>query len=123
MSPAPDYLTTTFKAACKASIPPTEEDHKALGVDDYVLTLLITTGLSILLPELKQWVKLGMAAIAVKRLEIEKQLKEYAAEKELDMDEAQQAAYAVAQNITPENINQIIAALEKRQGHGNTGKN
>ena len=81
---------------------------------DTVLTILVFQGLKMCLPELKAWVKLGFSAIATQRLALEKKLKDYALEKELDYQQAEQVAEAIAQNINEENLGSIIQELEAK---------
>jgi len=80
-----------------------------------VLTILIYHGLRLLLPELKEWVKLGLSKIALKRAEIEKRLQEYALEQELDYDTAEKASRNIARNINEDNIQTILHELEQSQ--------
>lgn len=76
-------------------------------------TILVFQGIPIILPELKEWVKLGMAAVALKRQEIEKKLRAVATEKELDYDKASLVAGKVAANINEKNVKSIISAIEE----------
>jgi hypothetical protein len=80
---------------------------------DTVVTILVFQGLKMLLPEIKEWVKLGFSKIVLKRLEIEKRLKDYALEKELDFQTVAQATEKIAQNINENNISGIINELEQ----------
>jgi hypothetical protein len=97
----------------KAEIQPNAE-LKFIEVDT-VLTILIYQGLKILLPELREWIKLGFSKIVLKRIEIEKRLKDYALEKELDFKSAEKSAQKIAQNINEENIKTIIQDLEQSE--------
>ncbi len=65
-----------------------------------------------MLPELKEWVKLGAKFIIIKRLEIQKRLENYAREKELDMPDAKKATTVIVDKLTEEKIVGLITALE-----------
>ncbi len=88
-----------------------QTDEKYVGWEDLIRTLVLG-GLVFLMPEIKEWVKLGMSSIALKRLEIKKKLEEYAAEKELDFPQAEKAAEAVANNLNKETLTKIVEELE-----------
>ena len=79
-----------------------------------ILTILVYHGLKVLLLELKEWVKLGAAQIALKRQEIEKKLIKYAETKELDYNAAKKAAALVAGKITDQNVEKLVKELESR---------
>lgn len=97
----------------KSEIQPDSEGKKFMDADA-VITFLVLHGLKILLPELKEWVKLGFLKITLWRLKIEKKLKDYALEKELDFKTAQIASQKIAQNINENNIKNIITELEQK---------
>lgn len=90
---------------------PVEQGKKFIDPDT-ILTILIYQGIKMLLPELREWIKLGFSRIVLKRLEIEKRLKKYALEKELYYDYAEKAASKIAQNINEKNIKDVITELE-----------
>jgi len=90
---------------------PTTDDAKFVGWEELIFTL-VGFGLKIILPELKEWVKMGATLITMKRLEIKKKLIKYAMERELDFPAAEQAAEVIANKIDEENITKIIRALE-----------
>ena len=92
---------------------PESEGQKFIGWEG-VVAILVYQGLKILLPELKEWVKLGGTVIAMKRLEIRKSLEAYALEKELDFQAAEQAAQTIAENITEDTLADIIDALDAK---------
>ncbi|MCG8607464.1 hypothetical protein MJD09_21090 [bacterium] len=92
--------------------PPTEQ-FRAIGWEEVVFTL-VGVGLKAILPELKEWIRLGTTAITVKRLEIKKRLTDYAREKKLDLQEAEKAAGVIADKITEENVEQLVEALENQ---------
>lgn len=109
-----EYLNNFMEEAQVELASSTEEqDHKGLG--STTLIVLVTWGLFQLLPELKEWLKLGVSALALKRQEIEKRLEAYAAKKELDMDEARKAAKVVAKKVTESDVKQLVQALEESQ--------
>ena len=100
-----------FINECSAEkLEPTEE--KFIGWEP-LLSILVYQGLKWLLPEIREWVKLGATTIALKRLELKKRLTDYALDKELDFPAAEKAAQVVADNINEENVQGIIQALEK----------
>ena len=89
----------------------TDTETKFVDVNT-IVTILVFQGLKMLLPEIREWVKLSFSKIVLKRLEIENRLKDYALEKELDFKTAQEASEKIAQNINEDNIKQIVAELE-----------
>ena len=91
---------------------PESGDEKFIGWEA-LLSLLVYEGLKWVLPEIREWVKLGATTISLKRFELKKKLTDYALEKELDFPAAEKAAEAVANNINEQNLNNIIQALEK----------
>ena len=96
-----------FIAECATETPgPTNE--RFIGWEDTIY-VLVGFGLKTLLPELKEWVKLGATAITLKRLEIKKRLLDFAKEKELDYEKA---AGVIADKINEKNIGKLISALE-----------
>jgi len=89
-------------------------DEKSIPIDwENLISVLIGSGLTLLLPELKEWVKLGATAITLKRLEIKKRLLDFAKEKELDYEKAEKAAGVIADKINEKNIGKLIPALEE----------
>ncbi len=99
-----------FIAECATETPgPTNE--RFIGWEDTIY-VLVGFGLKTLLPELKEWVKLGATAITLKRLEIKKRLLDFAKEKELDYEKADKAASVIADKINEKNIGKLISALE-----------
>ena len=104
-----DYLKN-FIQTC-AQTRPDSEDQKFVGWEA-VVAILVYQGLKVMLPELKEWLKLGGSLIALKRLEIRKKLESYALEKELDFQAAEQAAKNIAENITEDTLEDIVDALD-----------
>lgn len=94
-----------------SEVKPEAGDDKFVGWEGLV-AVLVYEGLKILLPELKEWVKLGGTVIVMKRMEIRKKLEKYALEKELDFPAAEKAAQNIADNIDEDNIKNIIDAFE-----------
>ncbi len=107
------YLEEFIKKCSETEFEKTDEqtDEKYVGWEDLIRTLVFG-GFVFLMPEIKEWVKLGMSTIALKRLEIKKKLEEYAAEKELDFPQAEKAAEAVANNLDKETLTKIVEELE-----------
>ncbi len=90
-------------------------DERFVGWDA-IVAILVYQGIKLLLPELKEWIKLGASAITLKRQEIRKKLSDYAKEKELDFPQAEKAASVIAEKINEENIGNIIKELEIAEG-------
>ena len=107
---AEDKFLQEFIQECSQAVG-SETSEKFVGWET-ILTVLVIQGLKTLLPELKEWVKLGATAITTKRLALQKRLEEYALEKELDFAMAEKAAAAIADNINEENVSRIIKELE-----------
>jgi hypothetical protein len=80
-----------------------------------LFTILVYEGLRLLLPELKEWVRLGAAAVAMKRQELKKQLVAYAKEKELDFPAAEKAAAAIADKINEKTLGRIVKGLQAEE--------
>ncbi len=90
-----------------------DENAKRSAADvAFIMTVLISQGLYIMLPEIREWLKLGVAVIALKRQELERKLQEYAREKELDYPTAEKAARIVADRLNEDNIEAVVKALE-----------
>ena len=104
-----DFLNDFIKE-CSEEKPETT-DEKFIGWESLV-SILIYEGIKWILPEIREWVKLGATAITLKRLEVKKKLIEYAAEKELDFPAAEKAAEVISNKINEKNINKIIKSLE-----------
>jgi len=103
-----DYLKE-FVKECASDAPETTDD-KFIGWEGLLFTL-VGFGLKALVPELKEWIKLGTSVIALKRLELKKHLIDYAEKKELDFPAAEKAAEVISNKINAENITNIIDAL------------
>lgn len=106
----PQNYLEDFIKECFESKPETPKE-KFIGWEEIIFTL-VGFGLKLILPELKEWVKLGTSVIVVKRLEIKKKLIEYAAKKELDFPAAEKASEVISDKINEENIYSLINALE-----------
>jgi hypothetical protein len=106
-------LTTVlenFVSEC-AALQPEATAEKFIGWEP-LISILVFEGLKLILPELKEWVKLGATVVTMKRQELQKKLVEYARDKELDFPAADKAAEAVASRINQENLGRIVSALE-----------
>jgi hypothetical protein len=108
--PDSSYLKDFIKEC--ASVKPEPAGERAIGWEDTVF-ILVGYGLKLLLPELKEWLKLGASVITMKRLEIKRRLLDYAKQRELDFQEAARAADVIVEKIDEKNIGQLVAALEK----------
>ena len=107
---AEDKFLQEFIQECSQAVG-SETREKFVGWET-ILTVLVIEGLKMMLPELKEWVKLGATVITTKRLALQKRLEEYALEKELDFAKAEKAAAVIADNINEENVSRIIKELE-----------
>jgi len=103
------YLQEFIKECSEAK--PASTDEKFVGWDNLIF-VLVGIGLKVLLPELREWLKLGAIVITTKRLELKKKLLDYAKEHELDYQEAEKAAGVIVDKIDEKNISTLVAALE-----------
>ncbi len=94
---------------------PTDTGEKFVGWEGLIITL-VGVGLTVALPELKEWVRLGAQASSVIRQKLKKKLIEYAAEHELDFPAAEQAAELVAERVNEDNVGTLVEALESSEG-------
>jgi hypothetical protein len=69
--------------------------------------LLIYEAIKLFLPEIQEWLKLPAMTLALFRQNLEKKLKEYALEKELDYQKAEKAAARVVAAVD----NNLLARL------------
>lgn len=99
-----------FIESCKQQAP-TGDGERFIGWET-IVTVLVMEGLRLLLPELREWTKLGVSAIALKRQQLRERLRDYALEKELDFPAAEQAADVIAENINEDNLERIINDLQ-----------
>ena len=107
---ANDQFLQNFINDCVESVDDNEKD-RFVGWES-LFSILVYQGLLIMLPELKEWLKLAASAIALKRLEIKERLIDYAAEKELDFPQAEIAAGKVADQLDERTIKQVVKALK-----------
>ncbi len=103
------YLEEFIKTCAETE--PEPGDEKFVGWES-VVAVLVYEGIKLILPEIREWLKLGASAIALKRLEIRKQLVEYAEKKELEFPQAEKAAEAVANNLNEETLARIVNELK-----------
>jgi hypothetical protein len=99
-----------FIESCKQEAPQ-GGGERFLGWETLV-TVLVIEGLRLLLPELREWARLGATAIAMKRQHLRERLREYALEKELDFPAAERAAEVIAEEINEDNLERIIEELQ-----------
>ena len=97
---------------CVESVDDNEKD-RFVGWES-LFSILVYQGLLIMLPELKEWLKLAASAIALKRLEVKERLIEYAAEKEIDFPQAEIAAGKVSDKLDEKTIKQVVNALKAK---------
>jgi len=76
-----------------------------------LIAILVYQGLKLMLPEIKEWLRLGAQAIALKRQEMKKRLVDYALEKELDFPQAEQAAEIVSQRLNEEVLHDLVKTI------------
>jgi hypothetical protein len=76
-----------------------------------LIAVLVYQGLKLLLPQIKEWFKLGTAVMVLKRQEIKKKLVQYAVEKELDFPQAERAAEVVSDRLDDNTLKDIVDAL------------
>lgn len=80
---------------------------------DALVAILVYEGMKLMLPELREWVKLGATVITLKRQKLKNRLIEYAREKELDFPQAEKAAEVIATRVNEENLGKIIKGIEQ----------
>lgn len=90
-----------------------EETKEKFTGWESLIAILIYQGMKLMLPEIKEWFKLGAQAIALKRQEIKKKLLDYALEKELDFPQAEKAAEIISQRLDENTLKDIIEVFEK----------
>ena len=76
-----------------------------------LIAVLVYQGLKLLLPQIKEWFKLGTAVMDLKRQEIKKKLVQYAIEKELDFPQAERAAEVISNRLDDNTLKDIVDAL------------
>ena len=99
-----------FASQC-AEQPPPDTDERFVGWEGLIVTL-VSVGLTVALPELREWVRLGAQASSLIRQQLTKKLVDYAAEHELDFPAAEKAAELVAERVNEDNVGMLVAALE-----------
>ena len=109
---AHDQFLQNFINDCVESVDDNEKD-RFVGWES-LFSILVYQGLLIMLPELKEWLKLAVSAIALKRLEIKERLIDYAAEKELDFPQAEIAAGKVSERLDENTLNEVVKAFEAK---------
>ena len=87
-------------------------EEKFLGWES-LIAILIYQGIKLMLPEVKEWLKIGTEAIALKRQEIRKGLVDYASRNELDFPQAERAAEIVSQRLNEKTLKNIVKVLDK----------
>ncbi len=102
------YLSEFIKECSEARTE--QRGEKFVGLES-LIAILVYEGIKVLLPELKEWIKLGALKITLKRQEIKKRLIDYAEEKELDFPQAEEAASVIADKINEKNIERIVSDL------------
>ncbi|MFB3041290.1 MAG: hypothetical protein ACE1ZS_05725 [Candidatus Poribacteria bacterium] len=93
---------------CQAQAQEEPENERFMGWEA-LYGVLIYEGIKLCLPEIKAWLKLPAMQLALFREKLEKKLKEYALEKELDYQKAEQAAARIVAAVD----NKLLARLFK----------
>ncbi len=93
---------------CQAQAHAAPENERFLGWEA-LYGVLIYEGNKLCLPEIKAWLKLPAMQLALFRENLEKKLKEYALEKELDYPKAEQTAARIVAAVD----NNLLARLFK----------
>ena len=93
---------------CQAQAQEEPENERFLGWEALYF-VLIYEGIKLFLPEIKAWLKLPAMHLALFRQKLEKKLKEYALEKELDYQKAEKAATRIVAAVD----NNLLARLFK----------
>lgn len=101
----------SFIAECAVSLKDESGDKKFIGWET-LITLLIYEGIRTFLPEIREWFKLGMTVITLKRLEIRKKLIEFAKKKELEFPQAEKAAKKVSDRLDDAMLKRIMSAVK-----------
>ncbi|MGE0086199.1 MAG: hypothetical protein AB7S75_17465 [Desulfococcaceae bacterium] len=81
-------------------------NEKAIGWEP-LIAIFVYEVIRPMLPEIREWLKLAVIPIDLKRQEIRKKLMAYAEKKELDFTQAEKAAGAVVKHITQEKIKKL----------------
>jgi hypothetical protein len=95
-------------AKCQVQVHEESENERFTGWEA-LYGLLIYEAIKLFLPEIKEWLKLPVMTLALFRQNLEKKLKEYALEKELDYQKAEKAAARVVATVD----NNLLARLFK----------
>jgi hypothetical protein len=93
---------------CQAQVHEEPENERFIGWEA-LYGILIYEAIKLFLPEIKEWLKLPAMKLALFRQNLEKKLKEYALEKELDYQKAEQAAARIVAAVD----NNLLARLFK----------
>ena len=93
---------------CQAQAHEEPENERFIGWEA-LYGVLIYEGIKLFLPEIKAWLKLPAMQLALFRENLEKRLKEYALEKELDYQKAEKAAARIVAAVD----NNLLARLFK----------
>jgi hypothetical protein len=94
---------------CAESLSREKSNDKFIGWETLV-SILVYEGLRAMLPEIREWIKLGATTITLKRLELRKKLADFAKQKELEFPQAEKAAAAIADRI---DFSRIASELKK----------
>ena len=93
---------------CQAQAHEEPENERFIGWEA-LYAVLIYEAIKLLLPEIKEWLKLPAMQLALFRQKLENKLKEYALEKELDYQKAEKAAARIVAAVD----NNLLARLFK----------
>jgi len=86
-----------------------EATTERIGGLETVLTIFVYEVIRPMLPEIREWLKLAIIPIDLKRQEIRKKLEDYALEKELDFKQAEKAANAIVKNFSVDKLKKLVS--------------
>ena len=95
---------------CQAQVHEEPENERFIGWEA-LYGVLIYEAIKLFLPEIKAWLKLPAMQLALFRQNLEKKLKEYALEKELDYQKAEQAAARVVAAVDNSLLPRLFKAI------------
>ncbi len=103
-----ELLLDEVYQTCQAQTHEEPENERFLGWEA-IYGVLIYEAIKVLLPEIKEWLKLPAIKLALFREKLEKKLKEHALEQELDYQKAEKAAERIVAAVD----NNLLARLYK----------
>jgi hypothetical protein len=98
-----------FIKDCLAGAEHEASAEKAITGLETILTIFVYEIIRPMLPEIREWLKLAIIPIDLKRQEIRKRLETYALEKELDFKQAEKAANAIVKNFSADKLKKLVS--------------